>query len=144
MSPTGLIHPRLASAENRRDGGDGSDDYGTPAYGIFSGAGFGFDQRMIGRAIADAPASQRRQYPRGPKGYERSPGRIHEDICERLLHALHIDSSDVSVHVEQGTVTLEGTVPTRRMKYAIEDIAADCPGVQDVDNRIRVVRDDER
>ncbi len=40
--------------------------------------------------------------------------------------------------VKDAKVTLEGSVPDRRMKHAIEDLADQCPGVQDVDNRIRV------
>jgi osmotically-inducible protein OsmY len=35
-------------------------------------------------------------------------------------------------------VVLEGTVPDRYMKHAIEDLADAAPGVQDDDNRIRV------
>ena len=74
----------------------------------------------------------------GPKGYKRSDERIREDICERLWHDTRFDVSDVSVHVNEGVVTLEGTVPRRYMKHGIEDLAADRPGVNDVENRIRV------
>ena len=74
----------------------------------------------------------------GPKGYQRSDERMREDISERLMEAYHIDSSEVTVQVLGGKVVLEGTVPSRRMKHAIEDIADAAPGVQDVDNRIRV------
>jgi osmotically-inducible protein OsmY len=35
-------------------------------------------------------------------------------------------------------VSLEGTVPYRYMKHAVEDAADECWGVKDVDNRIRV------
>ncbi|MFW7340965.1 BON domain-containing protein [Pollutimonas sp. H1-120] len=72
-----------------------------------------------------------------PKGYTRSDERLREDICERLSHS-GLDVSDVSVEVSQGQVTLEGTVDSRRLKHAIENLADDCLGVQDVDNRIRV------
>ena len=75
---------------------------------------------------------------RGPKGYTRSDERIREDICEHLMASHHIDSSDVTVEVSGGKVTLEGTVPERRMKHAIEDMAGACPGVNDVDNLVRV------
>ena len=75
---------------------------------------------------------------RGPKNYERSDERIHEDICERLVADHRLEVEDVSVHVERGVVRLEGTVPVRRMKHEIEDIAAYCPGVNEVENRIRV------
>lgn len=77
---------------------------------------------------------------RGPKNYRRTDERIREDICDALMGATHLDSSDVSVDVTDGVVTLEGIVPERRMKHAIEDIAADCRGIREVANRIRVVR----
>lgn len=84
------------------------------------------------------PAVAARRYPQGPKGYRRSDERIREDLCDRLVQARHIDSSEVTVEVTNGTVVLEGTVPQRRMKHAIEDFADACLGVQDIDNRIRV------
>ena len=49
-----------------------------------------------------------------------------------------IDPGDVTVDVHDGVVTLEGTVPWRAMKHAIEDIAAACAGVTDVENKVRV------
>jgi hypothetical protein len=85
----------------------------------------------------------RQPFRRGPKGYQRSDERIREDLSDRLMQSMHIDSSDVSVEVAKGKVTLDGTVPERRMKYAIEDLAESCGGVQDVDNRIRVQRASE-
>lgn len=81
-----------------------------------------------------------RRYPPGPKGYQRSDERLREDISERLMEAHYIDSSDVTVEVSGAKVMLEGTVPERRMKHAIEDLVDACPGVQDIDNRIRVRR----
>lgn len=78
---------------------------------------------------------------KGPKGYVRSDERIREFICEHLTRSAHLDVSDVSVSVADGHVTLEGTVPERRMKHMIEDVADGCWGVHDVDNRIRVARD---
>ena len=77
---------------------------------------------------------------RGPKNYRRADERIREDICEGLIGASHLDASEVSVDVTDGVVTLQGIVPERRMKYAIEDVAADCRGVREIDNHIRVVR----
>src|SRR5687767_2343051 len=75
---------------------------------------------------------------KGPKNYERSDERIREDICERLMADHSLEVEDVSVDVERGVVRLEGTVRLRRMKHDIEDIAANCAGVNDVENRIRV------
>jgi hypothetical protein len=79
-----------------------------------------------------------RMFKRGPKGYQRSDERLREDISERLMQADNVDSSEVTVNVVAGKVTLDGTVPNRYMKHAIEDLVDECPGVQDIENRIRV------
>jgi hypothetical protein len=84
-----------------------------------------------------------RLFKRGPKGYARSDDRIREDISERLYHSAHIDSSEVTVNVQGGKVTLEGTVPNRWMRHAIENEADRCAGVRDIDNNIRVQASDE-
>ncbi|HEU4620812.1 MAG TPA: BON domain-containing protein [Burkholderiaceae bacterium] len=76
----------------------------------------------------------------GPKGYQRSDERLREEICERLLHEHRVDVEDVSVRVESARVTLEGSVPERRMRYLIEDIVDDVHGVQDIENHLRVGR----
>ena len=75
---------------------------------------------------------------RAPKNYRRSDERIHEDVCERLMHSDRIDASDVAVEVKDGHVTLVGTVAHKQMKRWIEDLAAECAGVQDVENKLRV------
>jgi osmotically-inducible protein OsmY len=75
---------------------------------------------------------------RGPKGYRRSDQRIEEDVNEALTQNSHLDASNIEVKVDQGVVTLTGTVDTRRDKRLAEDIADSCPGVNDVDNQIRV------
>ncbi|MFA9441176.1 BON domain-containing protein [Uliginosibacterium sp. sgz301328] len=77
---------------------------------------------------------------KGPKGYTRSDDRLREDICERLTFAHHLDVSDVSVTVQDGKVTLEGTVPDRRSKHAIEDVVDESWGVREIDNRVRIAR----
>ncbi|HVS76929.1 MAG TPA: BON domain-containing protein [Steroidobacteraceae bacterium] len=93
-----------------------------------------------GEGSLEADWRAQRRYPPGPKGYQRSDERLREDISERLMQARHIDSSDVTVEVSGAKVVLDGTVPERRMKHAIEDLADACPGVQDIENRIRVRR----
>jgi osmotically-inducible protein OsmY len=76
---------------------------------------------------------------RAPKGYTRSDERIREDLCERLMHS-DMDVSEVIVEVRGATVILEGSVPERRMKHRIEDMADQTAGVNDVENNLRVVR----
>jgi len=134
--------------------------YGTGSAGVggpgFTGGAYGYGEgpREQPRRIADEFSDEsavsyehgsygrgsprRRMYPPGPKGYQRSDERLREDICERLMGAYYIDSSEVTVDVKGGKVTLEGSVPSRHMKHAIEDIVDACPGIVDIDNRVRV------
>lgn len=74
-----------------------------------------------------------------PKGYVRSDERIRENVCD-ALSTCGIDVSDVAVHVENGHVTLEGSVSDRQMKYRIEDIVDDCGGVKDISNNLGIAR----
>ena len=76
---------------------------------------------------------------KGPKGYQRSDERLKEMICERLRDDPEIDPSEVTITVQGGKVTLEGTVDSRHAKNAIEDVAEQF-GVQDVQNNLRVQR----
>lgn len=76
---------------------------------------------------------------RGPKNYSRSTERVREDVCERLSSDPYIDASDVDVNVgENGRVVLDGTVNERWMKHRIEDMVDATPGVQQIENRLRV------
>lgn len=75
---------------------------------------------------------------KGPKGYERSDDRLKEIICERLSDDPDIDASEITVNVTGATVTLTGTVDSRSAKYAVEEMLANCGGVKDVDNQLRV------
>lgn len=64
--------------------------------------------------------------------------RIKEAVCERLSEDPSIDVSEVSVDVKDGCVTFQGTVPERRMRHTIEDLADSCWGVKEVENQVRV------
>lgn len=91
--------------------------------------------------LGSQPYGQRSQGSRtrqGPKNFVRSDERIREAVCERLSEEDSVDISEVSVDVKEGCVTLEGSVPERRMRHTIEDIADSCWGVKDVENRVRV------
>jgi hypothetical protein len=114
--------------------------FGTGSYGEggthFTG---GYDQRGRPEEQAGEATYGRGVFKRGPKGYQRSDERMKEDISERIMQA-HVDASDVTVNVVGGKVTLEGTVPDRYTKHYLEDLADAAPGVQDIENRIRVRR----
>lgn len=74
---------------------------------------------------------------RGPKGYSRPDQSIFEDVCQRLTADGDVDASEVEVHVENGEVTLSGSVDTRFQKRRAEDVAASIHGVKDVHNKIK-------
>jgi hypothetical protein len=78
---------------------------------------------------------------RGPKDYERSDQRIREDVCDRLMQDPEIDATGLTVNVQGGEVTLEGTVDSKNAKRLAEDVAEDVPGVREVNNRLRVDRE---
>jgi hypothetical protein len=75
---------------------------------------------------------------RGPKGYQRSDERIKEDVCERLMQHGQIDASDMEIDVQNGEVTLRGTVDQRQAKRMAEDAAESVSGVREVRNELRV------
>jgi len=87
--------------------------------------------------------SQGQHRGKGPKNYQRSDERVKEMLCERLHDDPEIDASEVTVSVQGGKITLEGTVDSRRTKNAIEDVAEQI-GSQDVQNNLRVQKAGER
>ena len=94
--------------------------------------------RELGSASFGRTRAFGRYVGRGPKGYQRTDERIQEEVCDRLTEHPDVDATEVEVSVENGEVTLGGTVPDRRMKRDIEDCLEAISGVRDVQNRIRV------
>ncbi len=78
---------------------------------------------------------------KGPKGYQRSDQRILDDVCGRLTQHGYIDAREIEVSVENGEVTLKGTVDSRMTKRLAEDVTDSVAGVQDVHNELRVRRE---
>jgi len=75
---------------------------------------------------------------KGPKGFTRTDERIKEDINCRLTDDAYVDASNIEVAVENGEVTLTGSVPDRSSKRRAEDVAELVSGVSNVENRLRV------
>jgi hypothetical protein len=75
---------------------------------------------------------------KGPKGYRRSDERIKEDANEHLTHDHHVDAGEIEVSVENGVITLSGTVEDRQMKRMAEDCVEGINGVIDVKNDLKV------
>jgi len=87
------------------------------------------------------PATRKPHYRnRGPRNYQHPDARIAEDINDRLMLSDEIDPSEVEVRVENGEVSLLGTVETRWEKRLAERLADSVAGVKDVDNRLKIGR----
>src|SRR6185436_4879551 len=99
-----------------------------------------------GDHLGRAPHPQRERGPhagRGPKNYRRSDDRIREELCDRLMAHPEIDASEAEVEVKEAHVVLRGSVPDRRTKHRVEDLAERVLGAMDIDNQLRVRRGDE-
>ncbi len=105
------------------------------------GAGYGFHGTDMGMGAHDADADRGPHYGKGPKGYKRSDERTREDVCDAIAYFGHVDATDVEVKVEDGIVTLSGTVGDRRDKRTLEHVIERCRGVHDIHNELRVKRD---
>jgi hypothetical protein len=113
-------------------------DYGKPRQGEVPPAmsrGYGGQPRGMPDTLRGPHAGK------GPKGYKRSDERMREDVCERLTDHQEVDASDIEVTVDNGEVTLTGTVGARHDKLMAEHIAESVSGVIDIHNQIRVRRE---
>lgn len=81
---------------------------------------------------------------RGPKGYRRSDERIREEVSDLLTADPQVDASEIMVQVENGEVTLSGSVATREQKRLAEDCVEHISGVSDVTNNLRVNKQEDR
>lgn len=89
-----------------------------------------------GPGVGGQPRMDYRGY--GPRGYVRPDRRIEEDINDRLTDHPDLDASDISVSVQKGEVTLDGTVDSRWARRLAEDIADQVSGVSYIQNNLRV------
>jgi len=80
---------------------------------------------------------------RGVKNYITvAPQALVKDVRHRIVAALHrnanVDAQHIVVAVTGDTAVLSGTVSTWLQRDAVEDAAAEAPGVTRVDNRVVV------
>lgn len=137
--------------------GGGYSDYGPASreYGVSQQPAYGYrgdyrrDERgffdRAGDEIAswfgDEDAARRRELDhrgRGPGHYTRSDERILEDACDSLTDDWQVDARNVQVTVNEGEVTLDGTVDNRAAKRRAEDCVEWISGVKHVQNNLRV------
>jgi osmotically-inducible protein OsmY len=120
----------------------GSHGHATVGYGPGqTRSTFGNDRGYNGSAMAYGetdPAGRGSLRGRGPKNWRPSDERIRDTVNELLTDHDGIDATEVEVTVENGEVTLNGTVGSRWEKRLADDIAHSCRGVHDVHNRLRI------
>lgn len=75
---------------------------------------------------------------KGPRSYQRSDERLHEEVCDRMTQHGQLDASDIEVEVANAEVTLRGSVADRRAKRLAEDISDSVFGVRDVHNLLHL------
>lgn len=63
---------------------------------------------------------------------------IKMDVVEQLYWDERFDAADISVTVQEGTVTLDGSVPTYFAKHTVVDSLLAVAGVKDVENKLDV------
>jgi len=131
--------------------GRGSESERHGPRGSWSGApsGYGYDDRLGYQGNA-SPGTQQMGYQgyggagtgphrgKGPSSYRRSDERLRELICESLADDDQLDATHIEVAVNNGEVTLSGSVDDRRAKRDAEDCVASVSGVRDIQNQLRV------
>lgn len=135
----GQDYGRDQAQRGGRSGLQFASDYGGGGYDQVSG-GYGY-RGHLGQATGSYQSGmegQRSYRGLGPQTYKRSDDRIRDDVCERLTDDAGIDASNITIDVNQGAVTLSGTVPERHMRYAAEDLVDDALGVESINNQLRV------
>jgi len=71
------------------------------------------------------------------------PSEVHaRDVVRQITKALHrhagIEASNIHVSIENGTVTLHGSIPTYAERELVEDAVSATIGVETIDNQLRV------
>jgi len=81
---------------------------------------------------------RRPQVHHSPDGVVLTDEDIRTEVAERLRQMTDIDARHVAVDVQGCRVTLTGQVCDAHTRRLVGELVEACPGVQDVDNRIRV------
>ncbi|MCY0387630.1 BON domain-containing protein [Robbsia sp. Bb-Pol-6] len=63
-----------------------------------------------------------------------------EEVTKRVMSTDYLDTSHVRLAIQDGMVTLSGSVPEERGAEQIEQLVAGCDGVKGIDNQLRVER----
>ncbi len=76
--------------------------------------------------------------PRLNDALQRGDEPIRDEVIDALSEIAAVGDGDVEVEVEEGEVTLSGTVPDRKAQLAAEDAARGVSGVTDVESTLEI------
>lgn len=125
FSTTGNRYQTYQRGGSGSEGGSSEDQSYGPARDLSErGGGTGIRENESGGANANANTQ--------------SDGHIREDIKQRLASHPEIEGDAIAVEVQDGIVTLSGTVGDPAGKRRAEDVAANVAGVKQVRNTIGV------
>ncbi len=105
------------------------------------------DQNAFTSLPAGASQAQTGVYPTSPNGplaYSRPPGapaadwKVAEEIRSTLMENRKMGRTPFTATVNNGTVTLRGYARTEGEKQQLEQMVAQMPGVQRVDNQLQI------
>lgn len=68
----------------------------------------------------------------------RNDEKIKKEVAARLEHNSRIDSSDITIEVSDGVVSLSGTLPSLSISMAAVEDAEKVAGVRQVNNNLKV------
>lgn len=92
---------------------------------------------MCGRMMGMGAGQEEGPY-RGKGPAKRTDEQIKSGVEEALTADSWLDASGIQVNVQNGIVTLSGTVDSRESKRRAEDFADQVSGVRDVQNNLQI------
>jgi hypothetical protein len=98
----------------------------------------GDERSWIDRCADDELGGRSHHRGRGPQDWSRDDRRIYEAVCERLLHDRLIDARGIEVEVDAAVVTLRGEARGAADPALARRLAAETPGVKDVELELTV------
>jgi hypothetical protein len=98
----------------------------------------GDERSWIDRCADDELGGRSHHRGRGPQDWSRDDRRIYEAVCERLLHDRLIDARGIEVEVDAAAVTLRGEARGAADPALARRLAAETPGVKDVELELTV------
>jgi osmotically-inducible protein OsmY len=97
-------------------------------------AGFDFENE---RGMHDWSEDNRSE---GVGGHRRSDEQIYESVLQALEYCADVETDEMQISVQKGTVYLAGYVPDKEVIFFAEAAVMELPAVRGVNNELKVKR----